>query len=113
MLGYPDQAVQVSDKRDADARQLEHAFNLSFAPTLGAYAFDHRCEPKRLLERASEANRLGREQSVPFVYQVLIPTTEGLARLCSGQLSESISLFCCTGLSRTGAASVVTISIPI
>ena len=92
MLGYPDQAVQVSDEKDAHARRLGHAFNLGFALTFGAYVFDYRCEPERLLERVSEADRLAREQSIPFIYQVLVPQVEGLARLRSGQLSESISL---------------------
>ena len=55
MLGYPDQAVQVSDEKDAHARRLGHAFNLGFALTLGAYVFDYRCEPERLLERVDEA----------------------------------------------------------
>ena len=92
MLGYPDQAVQASDQKDAHARRVGHTFNLSWALTWGAYAFDYRCEPERLLERASEADRLGREQSVPFINQVQVPQIEGLARLRSGQLSESISL---------------------
>ena len=92
MLGYPDQAVQVSDEKDAHARRLGHAFNLGWALTFGAYVFDYRCEPERLLERVSEADRLAREQSIPFIYQVMVPQVEGLARLRSGQLSESISL---------------------
>jgi len=91
MLGYPDQAVQVIDETDALARRLGHAFNLGWALSYSAYAFDHRCEPERVLERAGEADRLGRENSVPFIYQVLIPIFEGLARLRSGHLSESIS----------------------
>jgi class 3 adenylate cyclase len=92
MLGLPDQAVQVSEKTDAHARRLGHAFNLGYALTLGAYTFDYRCEPERILERVSEADRLAREQSIPFVYQVMVPQVEGLARLRSGQLSDSISL---------------------
>jgi len=92
MLGCPDQAVQASDEKDAHARRVGHTFNLSWALTWGAYAFDYRCEPERLLERASEADRLGREQSVPFINQVQVPQIEGLARLRSGQLSESIAL---------------------
>jgi predicted ATPase len=91
MLGYPDQAVQVIDETDALARRLGHAFNLGWALSYSAYAFDHRCEPERVLERAGEADRLGRENSVPFIYQVLVPIFEGLARLRSGHLSESIS----------------------
>ena len=92
MLGYPDQAVQVSDEKDVYARQLGHAFNLGFALTTGAYAFDYRCEPEPFLERVREADRLGREQSVPYIYQAMVPQAEGLARLRGGQLSESISL---------------------
>jgi len=91
MLGYPDQAVRASDEKDAHARQLGHAFNLGFALTLGAYAFDYRCESERLLERIGEADRLEREQSVPFMNRVMVPQVEGLARLRSGQLPESIS----------------------
>ncbi len=92
MLGYPDQAVQVIEETDALARRLGHAFNLGWALCYSAYAFDHRCEPERVLERAHEADRLGREHSVPFICQVLVPLFEGLGRLRSGQLSESISL---------------------
>jgi class 3 adenylate cyclase/tetratricopeptide (TPR) repeat protein len=91
MLGYPDQAVQLSDEKDAHALRLGHAFNLAFALTLGAYAFDYRCEPERLLERIAEADRLEREHSVPFMNQVMVPQVEGLARLRSGQLPEAIS----------------------
>jgi tetratricopeptide (TPR) repeat protein len=91
MLGYPDQAVWVSDEKDARARRLGNAFNLGFVLTLGAYAFDYRCEPGPLLERVSEADRLAREQSIPFLSQVQVPLAEGLAWLRSGRLSESVS----------------------
>jgi tetratricopeptide (TPR) repeat protein len=91
MLGYPDQAVRVSDEKDAHARRLGNAFNLGFVLTLGAYAFDYRREPERLLERVSEAERLAREHSIPFLSEVQIPMAEGLARLRRGELSESIS----------------------
>ena len=35
MLGYPDQAVQVSDAKDAHARRRGHAFDLGWALTVG------------------------------------------------------------------------------
>ncbi len=92
LLGYPDQAVQVSDEKDAHARKLGHPFDLGWALTRGAYVFDYRCEAERLLERASEADRLAREQSIPVIYEMMVPTTEGLARLRRGEVSESISL---------------------
>lgn len=91
MLGYPDRAVEVSDQKDADARRLGHPFDIGWALTWGAYVFDYRCEPDRLLERVGEADRLGREQSIPVLYKVLVPVGEGLARLRMGQLPESIS----------------------
>ncbi|HVO45889.1 MAG TPA: AAA family ATPase, partial [Steroidobacteraceae bacterium] len=91
MLGFPDQAVRLSDEKDAHARRLGHAFNLAFALTLGAYAFDYRCEAERLLERIRETDRLVREQSLPFMNEVMVPQVEGLARLRSGRLPESIS----------------------
>jgi predicted ATPase len=92
MLGYPDQAVQVSDEKDAHARRLGHAFNLGWALTVGTLVFDYRCQPEHLLQRVSEADRLAREQSIPFLYQVLVPCYEGVARLRCGELSEAISL---------------------
>jgi class 3 adenylate cyclase/tetratricopeptide (TPR) repeat protein len=91
MLGYPDQAVQLSDEKDVHARRMGDAFNLGFALTLGAYAFDYRCEPERLLERIREVNDLEREHSVPFMNQVMVPQVEGLARLRGGQLPDAIS----------------------
>jgi hypothetical protein len=92
MLGYPDQAVQVSKETAVYARQMGHAFNLGFALTVGAYTFDYRSEPDRLLERVSEAECLAREQSIPFLYGTIIPTAEGIARLRASQISEAISL---------------------
>ncbi|MCW5621953.1 MAG: AAA family ATPase [Burkholderiales bacterium] len=92
MLGYPDQAMRLSHERDAYARQLGNAFNLGFALSLGAYVFDYRCEPDRLLERVEEADRLEREHSVPFVNKVMVRQVEGLARLRRGELSDAIRL---------------------
>ena len=91
MLGYPDQAVRLSDEKDAQARELSNAFNLGFVLTLGAYTFDYRSEPERLLERIHEADRVAREQSIPFLSEVQIPMAEGLAWLRSGHLGEAIS----------------------
>ena len=92
MLGYPDQAVRISDAKDAYAEQLGHAFNLGFALSFGAAAFDHRCEPGPLLARIDRAYQIAHEQSIPFLYQLLIPSNEGVARLRAGQLSESVSI---------------------
>jgi predicted ATPase len=92
MLGYPDQAVQASDEKDAHARRLGHAFNLGWALTTGTHVFDYRREPERLLERLREADRLAREQSLPIIYDVTLPMEEGLARLRRGELVEASAL---------------------
>ena len=91
MLGYPDRAVELSDEEDAHARRLGHGLDLGYALTVGAYVFDYRCEPERLLECVREADRVAREQSIPILYEVMVPQVEGLARLRSGQLSEATS----------------------
>jgi len=92
MLGYPDKAAQMSDQKDADSRRLGHPFDIGWALTWGTYVFDYRCEPDRLLARVHEADRVGREQGIPMVYNVLVPAGEGLAMLRKGQLPEAISL---------------------
>jgi tetratricopeptide (TPR) repeat protein len=91
MLGYPDQASQMSDQLDADSRRLGHPFDIGWASTWGAYVFDYRCEPDRLLARVHEAERVGREQSIPVFNKVLVPAGEGLAMLRKGELKEAIS----------------------
>jgi predicted ATPase len=92
MLGYPDQASQMSDELHADSRRLGHPFDIGWASTWGAYVFDYRCEPDRLLARVHEADRVGREQSIPVFNKVLVPAGEGLAMLRKGQLPDAISL---------------------
>jgi len=91
MLGYPDEAVRLSDEKDDHARQQGDAFNLGFALTLGAYAFDYRCEPDRMLERIREVERLEREHNVPFMNQVMVPQVVGLAQLRNRQLPEALA----------------------
>jgi len=92
MLGYPDRAVQLCDQKDADARRLGHPFDTGWALTWGAYVLDYRREPERLLAKANEAERLARQQSIPVLYEALVPVGQGLARLRMGQLAESIAL---------------------
>jgi predicted ATPase len=90
-LGYPDQAVQVSDEKDAHAARTP-VQSMPCAHHGCPDVFNYRCEPERLLERINEAYKIARGQSLPFIYDVMAPTGEGLARLRSGQLSEAISV---------------------
>ncbi len=92
MLGYPDQASQMSDQLDADSHRLGHPFDIGWASTWGAYVFDYRREPDRMLSHVREADRVGREQGIPMFSKVLVPVGEGLAMLRKGQLPEAITL---------------------
>jgi class 3 adenylate cyclase/tetratricopeptide (TPR) repeat protein len=92
MLGYPDQAIQLSEKSNAHAHAVGHAFNLVWALTFGAYPFAYRREPEQFLERIGAADRLAREQGIAFIYQVSVPQAVGLAQLHNGRPLEAISL---------------------
>lgn len=91
MLGFPDQAVRISDEKDDHARSLGHAFNLGFALTTGAQSFEYRGEPDRALARVEEAERIGRESSIPFVSEVLAQMMRGMAYLRAGRWTESVN----------------------
>ena len=99
MQGYPDQAMQMSDRSGAHARSVGHAFNLAWALTFSAYTFVYRREPDRLLDRLDEVDRLAREQGIAFIYQVSAPQATGLAHLQSGRPADAARLL------RTGIES--------
>jgi predicted ATPase len=92
MLGFPEQALRISDAKDAHARQVGHSFALGWALTTGAQVFDHRREPDELLKRVEEADRAGRENSLPFVTECLVPFNSGTGLIRKGQTSEGIGL---------------------
>jgi predicted ATPase len=92
MLGYPEQAVRISDAKDAHARRRGHPVDLSWALTIGAQVFDHLREPDELLERLDEALRVGRENSLPFVTECLVPCLSGVALIRKGQVAEGMAL---------------------
>jgi ATP/maltotriose-dependent transcriptional regulator MalT len=92
MRGHPDKAAQLSDQKDANSRRLGHPFDIGWALTWGAYVFDYRGEPDRLLARVREADHVAHEQSIPVLHEGLVPVGEGLARLRLGQLPEAVRL---------------------
>jgi class 3 adenylate cyclase/predicted ATPase len=92
MLGYPDHAVKVSDEMDAHARRLGHPFNLGFALTLGARVFDLRGEPDALLRRLDEASELGRQNSLPVVTDLMVPSFSPSVLFHKGQIAEAVAL---------------------
>ena len=91
MLGYPDQAAALCDEKDEWARRRDHPFDLCFALTVGALVYDYRREPDRLLERAEEAERLGRAHRVPLMSEVMASIVKGIAWLRSGRVVPSVA----------------------
>jgi class 3 adenylate cyclase/predicted ATPase len=89
MLGYPEQAVRISDAAYDRARQLGHPFSLGW--TL-SQVFDYLREPDELLKRVEEADRVGRENSLHFVTDCLVPLCFGTALIRKGQTAEGMGL---------------------
>ena len=90
MLGYPDRAMHLSDEKDAHARRRGHAFDLGFALTLGPHKFDRRFTFADLRKRAEECERLGRENSLPVLWELLAPISWGQALIREGKVAEGI-----------------------
>jgi predicted ATPase len=78
-------------QKDAHARRRGHPFDLGWALTQGAEAFDHRCEPEKLRKRAEECERLGREHSMPVLWALAAPVRYGVALIREGKPAEGIA----------------------
>jgi predicted ATPase len=91
MLGYPEQAVRISDVKDAHSRLRGHPFDLGWALTFGAQFFDYLREPDELLKRVAEADRVGRENSLPFLTECRVPLYSGIALIRKSQVAEGMA----------------------
>jgi predicted ATPase len=91
MLGYPDQAVRISDASDAHARRRGHPFDLGWTLTVGAEVFDHLCEFDEVLKRVEEGDRVGRENSLPFLTECMVPIHSGIALIRTGRVAEGMA----------------------
>jgi tetratricopeptide (TPR) repeat protein len=91
VLGYPEQAAQLREDSEAHARKIGHPFNLAWALTEFSTLFDYRGEPEVLLKRLSEAERLGRENSMSYFANV-VPRRSGVALIRMGRVAEGIAL---------------------
>jgi tetratricopeptide (TPR) repeat protein len=92
MLGYPEQAVKTIIAMYDHARRVGHPFDLGFALTVGAYLFDHLGEHEEQLKCAREAERLGREHSLPFLTVCFAACCRGMALIRKGETGEGIAL---------------------
>jgi class 3 adenylate cyclase/predicted ATPase len=91
MLGYPKQAVKISDAGRAHARQLGHPFDLGWALTVGADVFNHLGVPDEALKRTEEAKRLGRDNSLPLLTEILGPIYGGPALIGKGEVAKGVA----------------------
>jgi class 3 adenylate cyclase/tetratricopeptide (TPR) repeat protein len=91
ILGYPDRALRLNNEKDAHARRRGHPFDLGVALTMGAHEFDHRSEYEDLRKRAEECERLGRENSLPFLSTTLAPLSYGLGLILKAKPAEGIA----------------------
>jgi hypothetical protein len=92
VLGYPEQALRILDAGHAHARQIGHPFALGWALTVGAHLFDYLREPDEWLKRIEEGDRVARDNSLPFLTEVLVPSCSGKALIRKGQVAEGIAL---------------------
>jgi predicted ATPase len=92
MLGYPEQALKMINAACDHARQVGHPFDLGWALTVGGQVFDHLREPDERLNRAAEAERLGRENSLLFVTECLAPYASGIAMIQKGESVQGMDL---------------------
>ena len=92
VLGYPEQAADLREHSEAHARKLGHPFNLGWALTTGAQVFDFLGEPEAHLNRAAEAERLGRDNGLSFLTECRVPINSGIALIGRGQTAEGVAL---------------------
>ena len=89
--GYPDRAAQLGEASIAHAHQRNHPFNLGYALTAGSMVWHFRGEHEQVLERAEEAERLGRAHRLLYVSEVMAQIFKGVAWLGAGRLTEGIT----------------------
>jgi tetratricopeptide (TPR) repeat protein len=92
MLGYPEQAVKMSDTAYDHARRRGHPFDLGWSLTFGAHVLDYLGKPDWWLKRIDEGDRVGRENSLPFVTGYVAPMSSGVALIRKGDVAEGIAL---------------------
>jgi predicted ATPase len=92
MLGYPRQAAEIREASEAHARRRGHPFDIGWALTNGAQVFDNLHEPDEWLKRVEEADRVGRENSLPFATASLVPINSGIPLIRKGQVPAGMAL---------------------
>ena len=92
MLGYPEQALKMINAAYDHARQVRHPLDLGWALTvMGAEFFDHLREPEEMMKRVEEGDRVGRENSLPFWTECMVPIHSGIASIGEGKVAEGVA----------------------
>jgi predicted ATPase len=92
MLGLPEQALTTLDATHEHARHRGHPFDLGWALTVGGQVLDYLREPDEWLQRIKEGDRVGRENSLPFVTECFVPMFSGIVWIRRGQVAEGMDL---------------------
>lgn len=90
--GYPDRARDIGNESTLHAHQRAHPFNLGYALTAGSMVWHFRGEHGQVLERAEEAERLGRAHRLLFVSEVMAQIFKAVAWLGEERLADGIPL---------------------
>jgi predicted ATPase len=58
---------------------------------MGAEFFDHLREPDEMMKRVEEGDRVGRENSLPFWTECMVPIHSGIALIGEGKVAEGVA----------------------
>jgi tetratricopeptide (TPR) repeat protein len=90
IMGYPDRAVRIFHEGLQHARRIGHPFQLGQYLASGADVFDFRCEPEEMRKHNEESGRLGRENSLTFLWALMVPIRYGIGLIREGKAAEGI-----------------------
>jgi hypothetical protein len=90
MLSDPEQAIKINEAKDAYARRRGHPFDVGLALTFSAQLFDWLGEPGESMKCVEEIDRVGRENSLPFLIECTVPLFSG-GLIGEGKVAEGVA----------------------
>ena len=73
------------------SRRIGNPFEIGYVLSVGADLILSLCEPHVMRKRAEECERLGREHSLPTLFEFMAPCVYGLALIRTGEFVEGIA----------------------
>ncbi len=89
ILGFTDRALRMEAEKEAYARRRGHPFFIAEAIFFGTHMFDDRVDLCTLYERATEIDRLGRDNSLPVLLVVMAPSLRSPRAAQGGQIRRT------------------------